>query len=134
MAGWDVGASLPPVERRLTQYQIASYARASGDHNPLHLDPEFAAATPFGGIIAHGMLTLAFISEMLTQAFGPRWLETGRLRVRFRGAAYPGEVLGTSGEVTKVGPSSGGGSLECSVRLTNGKGEELITGTAHVAP
>ena len=46
--------------------------RVSGDHNPLHTDPAFAATTQFGGTIAHGMLVLAYVSELMTAAFGDR--------------------------------------------------------------
>ena len=40
--------TLPPVERRITQEQLVQYADASGDHNPLHLDEEFARGTSYG--------------------------------------------------------------------------------------
>jgi 3-hydroxybutyryl-CoA dehydratase len=44
-----------------------AFADLSGDHNPLHLDPEYAKTTPFGGVIAHGMLSAAYISAVLGQ-------------------------------------------------------------------
>ncbi len=69
----DVGAELTPVVKKITQEKINRYAEAGGDGNPLHTDPEFAARTMFGGTIAHGMLVLAYLSEMLTAAFGPAW-------------------------------------------------------------
>ena len=43
---------------------------ASGDHNPIHTDPAFAATTPFERPIAHGMLLLAYVMEMLTTTYG----------------------------------------------------------------
>ncbi len=55
------GDNLPSVVKTITQTQLNRYAEASGDQNPLHLDAEFAASTQFGGIIAHGMLTLALL-------------------------------------------------------------------------
>ena len=128
MAEWHEGDSLPVVEKFLTQEQIARYADASGDFNPLHLDPEFASNTQFGGVISHGMLTLAFISEMLTKAFGRAWLETGNLKVKLRGAARPGDGVTTWGKVTK----SASQTLECSIGIKNSKGEELISGVASV--
>ena len=66
--------TLPSVERTVSQAQIVRYAEASGDHNPLHLDQAFAAGTSYGGTIAHGMLVMAFLSEMLTKAFGTGWI------------------------------------------------------------
>ena len=80
----SAGAALPPVTKTLTQEKIAVYSDAGGDHNPLHTDAEFAAKTQFGGTIAHGMLLLAYVSEMLTAAFGRDWAASGRLKVRFR--------------------------------------------------
>jgi 3-hydroxybutyryl-CoA dehydratase len=126
------GSKLPVVEKVITQEQLARYAHASGDHNPLHLDPEFASATQFGGVIAHGMLTLAFVSEMLTSAFGQSWLESGRLKVRLKAPAYPGDRVHTWGEVVKDEPGTQGRSIECSVGLVNSRGQELISGVASV--
>ena len=124
---------LPRVVKTITQDQLRAYAQVSGDWNPLHLDAGFAAATRFGGIIAHGMLTLAFISEMMAAAFDKAWLETGALRVRFKGAAYLGERVETRGRVTKEEPHSEGNRLGCAVGVTNLRsGHELISGTANL--
>ena len=122
------GERLPAVTRHLTQDQIARYAEASGDHNPLHLDPAFAATTQFGGTIAHGMLVLAFVSEMLTAAFGHAWLDSGRLKVRFRAPARPGDTVTATGRVTKVE----GTRTYCGVECVNHAGEVLIDGSAEV--
>ena len=124
--------TLPTLEKAITRNGITDYAHASGDHNPLHLDPEFASSTRFGGIIAHGMLTLAYISEMMTLAFGRSWLEGGRLKVRFKGAAYPGDTVRTWGRVVKDESDSGSRLIECAVGLSNSRGEELITGVATI--
>ena len=120
---------LPELRRRITQGQLEEYSEVSGDHNPLHLDPKFAAGTQFGGIIAHGMLTLAFLNEMLASSLGEKWLSSGTLRARFKGAAYPGDCVETWGiEDRKDGEPTG-----YAVGLRNSAtGEELITGTATV--
>ena len=122
-------SDLPQLSRRVTQGQLEEYSRVSGDHNPLHLDPEFAAGTQFGGIIAHGMLTLAFISEMLASSLGDHWLSSGTLRARFKGAAYPGDLVETWGlDSRKDGELTG-----YAVGLRNSAtGEDIITGTATV--
>ena len=124
------GKTLRPVEKVITQERLTRYAHVSGDHNLLHLDPEFASKSQFGGVIAHGMLTLAFISEMLTLAFGRSWLESGRLKVKFKAAAHLGDKVRTWGEVVKeeLGPHHR--SIECSIGLSNDRGEELISGVA----
>ena len=72
---------------------LNAYADASGDYNPIHIDEAFAKTTPMGGTIAHGMLVLSFISEMMTGAFRTAWLSTGTLEVRFRARPAPATPL-----------------------------------------
>ena len=126
-------AGLPLVSKFITQARLQAYAQATGDRNPLHLDPDFAATTQFGGIIAHGMLTMAFIAQMMVAAFGRSWLETGTMRARFKGAAYLGDEVETCGQVTKEEPISSGRLVACSVGLWNRRsGQELISASATV--
>ena len=120
---------LAPVSRSISQCQLAKYSEVSGDHNPLHLNAEFAAGTQFGGVIAHGMLTLAFISEMMAASVGHAWLASGSVRARFKGAAYPGDPLETWGKTSKSDDSSEAYSIGLKNSTT---GEDLITGTATV--
>ena len=126
----NASKSLPVVARTVTQDQLNAYARVSGDRNPLHLDAQFAATTQFGGVIAHGMLTLAFISEMMATEFQKSWLESGALRVRFKGAAYVGDLVETSGRVEKEETRPGGNHLKCAVGISSRNGQELVSGTA----
>ncbi len=127
----DAGTQLPCQSKTITQEQLNRYSRVSGDQNPLHLDPDFAATTQFGGIIAHGMLILALVSEMLVAAFGKSWLETGGLKVRFKGAAYVGEHLETWGRVEKIATNGEVTELVCAVAVWNrDRDQEIITGTA----
>jgi 3-hydroxybutyryl-CoA dehydratase len=62
---------LPPIGARaeyvrtITEEHIVRFAEVSGDYNPVHLDEEYAARTPFGGRIAHGALSASFISAVL---------------------------------------------------------------------
>ena len=127
--GRKESSQLQAVKRAISQEQLIAYSAASGDDNPLHLDSALAAGTRFGEIIAHGMLTLAFLSEMLTSELGERWLTSGSLRVRFKGAAYLGdhvEAWGRSGESTGEF-----GTYAVGVRNADTT-EDLITGTATV--
>ncbi|MCI0820270.1 MAG: MaoC family dehydratase [Chloroflexi bacterium] len=124
-----VGAALPTVMRTITQQKIDAYALASGDGNPLHTDPAFAANTQFGGTIAHGMLLLGYVSEMMTAAFGEDWLTGGRLKVRFRATARPGDTLTSAGTVTSVE----GGKTVCAIECRNESGEVLVSGQAEVS-
>jgi 3-hydroxybutyryl-CoA dehydratase len=117
-----------PVTRQLTQPMLNAYANASGDHNPIHINEAFAKTTPMGGTIAHGMLVLSFISEMMTAAFGERWLASGSLDVRFRAPARPGDTV--TARATQQEPKED--RLRYTVECISATGEALITGTAEV--
>ena len=118
-----------PVTRTLTQEMLNAYAEASGDFNPIHIDEAFARTTPMGGTIAHGMLVLSFISEMMTGAFRTAWLSTGTLEVRFRAPARPGDTV--TARATAQEPKNG--RLRYAVECISQTDEVLISGTAEVA-
>lgn len=123
--------ALPAIEKTITHDQIRRYSHASGDFNPVHLDEEFAAQSSFGRIVAHGMMTLAFLSEMLTAQFGVDWLATGSLKVRFKRPAYPGDTLITWGQVKDRKEAEDHTLVKCDVALRNAaNNEDLITGAA----
>jgi len=117
-----------PVVRTITQAQLQAYAEAAGDFNPIHIDEAFARSTPFGGTIAHGMLVLAFIGEMMHTAYGERWLRNGRLKVRFKAPTRPGDTVTASAR--RVRESDG--VSEYAVQCENQTGEILIEGRATV--
>ena len=124
---------IPPVRRAISRCSIDAYRSASGDHNRIHYDDEFAESSRFGGVIAHGMFTLAMISEMMASEYGSDWLRSGSLRVRFRGAAYPGDLLETVGSVTRSESVGNGSRLTCNVELLNvDNGNKIITGSTTV--
>jgi 3-hydroxybutyryl-CoA dehydratase len=120
--------SVAPVVRTVTQAQVDAYARASGDHNPIHTDQEFAATTLFGGTIAHGMLVLSFIGEMMHNAHGEAWRRGGSLKVRFKAPTRPGDTVTAS--ASEAGGSDG--RREYAVQCANQSGEVLIEGRASV--
>ena len=93
--------------KNVTQLMINHYADAAEDHNPLHVDPEFAKTTRFGGTIAHGMLSVAFIQELMVRTFGRDWLENGVIGVSFMAPVRPGEVITAEAKVLKVVPAGG---------------------------
>ena len=117
-----------PLTREVTQAGINAYAEASGDHNPIHVDEAFAQTTPLGGTIAHGMLVLAFLSQMMTAAFGAAWLASGRLDVRFRVPARPGDTI----TARALSAKAEGDALRYQVECVNQAGEVVISGTATV--
>jgi 3-hydroxybutyryl-CoA dehydratase len=122
------GPEVAPVTRRLTQAMLNAYADASGDHNPIHIDEAFARTTAMGGTIAHGMLVLSLISEMMAVAFGERWLASGSLDVRFRAPARPGDTV----TARAAQQEAKDGRLRYAVECVSQTGEALITGTAEV--
>jgi acyl dehydratase len=102
----------------ITKEQIAAYAEASGDHNPIHLDADFARTVGLPGIIAHGMLQMGLMAAVAAQAAGgPDRLR--RLYCRFAGMVVPGDT------VTFTAQPAGEGKLE--LRAVNQRGEPVLT-------
>ena len=75
--------SLKPVALTVDRQAILAYARITGDFNPIHVDPEFAASTPLGGVIAHGTLSLNLIWQSLAATFGSQAMRGAAIDVRF---------------------------------------------------
>ena len=126
------GDLLRSVEKQITQKMIAEYAVASGDMNPIHVDQEFAARSQFGGTIAHGMMIAASVSEMMSAEFGMDWVESGRLKLRFRAPVYPGGAVTAYGQVKRVREMDGGSEIVCSVGVRGESEEDAVTGEATV--
>lgn len=126
------GMSLPEIKRSITREKINLYAQASKDFNPIHIDEDFARNTPLGGTIAHGMLILAYVSQMMTAAFGKSWLIGGKLNVRFRTPARPGDTITVSGQIRRIEKSENENLVTCGVLCQNQNGESVITGEASV--
>ncbi|TET47785.1 MAG: acyl dehydratase [Dehalococcoidia bacterium] len=126
------GASLPTLKKNISQDNINLYAKASGDFNPIHIDADYARKTPLGGTVAHGMLILACVSQMMTNAFGRDWLSGGRLNVRFRAPARPGDVITVSGTIRRMEKGDGFQMIDCDILCRNQNNEPIITGDAKV--
>ena len=122
----------PVLTRTVTQERIAAYAEASGDHNPIHLDAEFAATTQFGGTIAHGMILFGYMSDALLQVYGVAWAASGRMRGRFRAPARPGDVVEVSTQERSRHPRDDGTiDVHCIVECWKADPRErLATGDA----
>ena len=132
LSDFHQGDSLPKIVKQLSQEKINNYAEASGDFNPIHIDQAFAAQTPLGGTIAHGMLILAYASEMMTKAFGKSWLEGGKLSIRFKAPARPQDTITASGQIDSIEEKDGTPYVNCSLTCSNQNGDVLITGNAVV--
>jgi 3-hydroxybutyryl-CoA dehydratase len=120
--------SIASVVREITQPRINSYANASGDHNPIHINEAFARNTPFEGTIAHGMLILALIGEMMNVSLGEDWRRSGKLKVRFKAATRPGDTITASASLSK----ENAGRAEYAVQCATQTGEVVIEGRASV--
>jgi acyl dehydratase len=102
LAGLNQGDSLPELKVTPDKYLPHRYAGASGDFNPIHIDPEFAKAVGLPRNILHGLWTMAQVARAHTDAGGdPRALK--RLEVQFRGLGMPEEEITVSATVSEAG-------------------------------
>jgi acyl dehydratase len=111
------------TERKVTFTcdQIAAYAEASGDINPIHLDEDFAKSVGLPGVIAHGLLQMGILAVVAAEAAGgPEKLR--RMSCRFAGMVEPGDAVTFSAE------QRGAGRLE--LRAVNQRGEAVLTKAA----
>lgn len=120
MAELREGDALPERTVTLDQELLIRYAGVSGDLNPLHWDPDFAATiSPTGGVIAHGMLSMGLLSALLTD-----WLaDAGRVHsmaCQFRAACPVGATVTLGGEVTAVDDDADTATVAIWVRLEDG--------------
>lgn len=124
----QVGDAIPalvksPVER----VQLVRYAGASGDFNPLHTDPSVGEAIGTGGIIAHGMLIMGFVGQLLSDYVGPQALR--KFGVRFKGMTHIGDVITCSGQITEKYVDNGQGFIAGKVQAKDQNGDVKILGT-----
>ncbi|MDB5405450.1 MAG: hypothetical protein JWL84_362 [Rhodospirillales bacterium] len=110
----------------ITREMLAQYAEASGDLNPLHLDPAFARKAGFEDVIAHGMLSMALLGRLLSEHFPAERL--CNFNARFVGTVPVGETLlcRASLEATELG------SAVLALEAVTSTGTVAITGSARV--
>ena len=90
--------------RTVTQSDIDRFADVSGDRNPVHLDPGYAANTPFQGVIAHGMLSASFISAIIGNTLpGKGSIYLGQ-SLRFLAPVRPGDEVKTIVSISSITP------------------------------
>ena len=117
------GQALPSLTKHVTVEQIRQYAEASGDRNPIHLDETFARSAGLPGVIAHGMLTMAFANQMVTDWLGDRSL-LKRLQGRFAGMVLPGDDVTCSGSVASKNDETR--RVVINLVVTNQRGERVL--------
>ena len=114
-----------PITRELLQ----RYAVASTDPNQIHLDDAVAKAVGLPGVIAHGMLTMAFMGEFLHQAIFDHSPKNGRIiefSCRFKAMTFPGDIISIAGEATPQKDNQ----FNVEIEARNQKNEITATGTA----
>ncbi len=124
----QVGDALPQlVKPPVTHLQLVRYAGASGDFNPLHTDPKVGESIGFGGIIAHGMLIMGFVGQMLSDFVGPSALRA--FGVRFRGMTHLDDVITCTGTITDKYEAEGEGRIAGKVQAADQTGNVKVAGT-----
>ncbi|MCW5669649.1 MAG: MaoC family dehydratase [Hydrogenophaga sp.] len=118
---------LPPVDRAT----LALFGGASGDHNPIHIDLDFARRSGMPDVFAQGMLGMAWVGRLITQ-----WAPQSRLRrydARFAGITHLGNAITCSGEVVELMDLDGEACARVAVSSSNQYGQNKIVGEAIVA-
>lgn len=124
----QVGDALPKlVKVPVSHLQLVRYAGASGDFNPLHTDPKIGEMIGTGGIIAHGMLIMGFVGQLLSDYVGPGALR--KFGVRFRGMTHLDDEITCTGQVTEKYEAHGEGRIAGKVQAADQNGDVKVTGT-----
>ncbi|EFH87800.1 MaoC/PaaZ C-terminal domain-containing protein [Ktedonobacter racemifer] len=124
----QVGDEIPTLTKdSMTLQRLVRYAGASGDFNPLHTDPAVGEAVGTGGIIAHGMLIMGFVGQMLSDYVGPIALR--KFNVRFKGMTHLGDTITCSGTVTEKNEVNGEAIIAGKVQAADQNGDIKVSGT-----
>ena len=128
----SVGDELPPLALPpLTRATLVLYAGASGDHNPIHIDTDFARAAGMADVVAHGMLSMAWVGRLLTN-----WAPQRELRefsVRFTALTHVGERIVCTGRVAEKLQRNGERLVRVAVATANEEGEVKVAGDAYLS-
>jgi acyl dehydratase len=125
----NVGTEITPlVKEPVTRTQIVRYAGSSRDFNPMHHDEPLAQAAGMGGVFAHGMMSMAFLGQMVKEWCGHERLQ--KMTVRFMNLTRPGDVLTCKGKVTKKYQKDGKNLVECDIYAQNQRNEIVTKGSA----
>lgn len=123
----SVGDKIPRVKKApITQIQLIRYAGASGDFNPIHTVPEYAKEAGLDGTIAHGMLVMGMLGQMVSGWVGIT--PVVKYGVSFRAMTNLGDVLIATGEVAKKYEKDGQKLIDCNVSIADEQGEVKVDG------
>ena len=126
----QVGDALPALELSpISRTTLALFAGASGDHNPIHIDTDFARKAGMPDVFAHGMLGMAWLGRLLTN-----WAPQSRLRrfdVRFQGITHLANAISCTGRVVEKRDADR--SVRVEVQSSNQHGQTKIAGDAWIS-
>ena len=132
VSDWREGAQLAPMKKGpITREDLVFYGHASGDFNKIHLDETFAKEAGFPSVIAHGMLSMAYLADEVRFNFPEENFKVLRLKCRFRRVTFPGDTLELGGDVKKVSENQ---TLTVHLWVKNQNGEITSDGEAELAP
>ena len=127
-----MGDELPPlVKGPIQQIQLTRYAGASGDFNPIHQDHEFAKAAGMDDVFAHGMLSMGFVAQCVTDWAGPAAVR--KLGVRFAAIVRLKDTVTCRGRVLGKSSKDDVHLVELEIWAENQRGEKVVTGKATIA-
>ncbi len=115
----------------ITRHTLALYCGASGDHNPIHVDSDFAKAAGFPDVFVHGMLVMAYLGEAMTDAIGPQALRS--FSTRFTAITQLGASLTCEGHVAELFEASGETRARLTLTAKDETGDVKLAGEAVVA-
>ena len=128
------GAPLPQSKQVITREMIWRYGEmVEGDRrNPLHYDQGVAVEAGYPDIIAHGTLSLGFVSRSLAQALGAPWLTGSKISAKFIGAVFPGDEITVHGVLRERVTEEPTTRLVFEYWCQNQHGQKVIVGKATV--
>lgn len=124
----EVGESVQ-LNRTLLESEIDAFAQASGDHNPIHMDPEAAQAAGYQNRIAHGMLLASWVSAALAHELPGTGTVYLKQSLEFRQPALPGDVLTLQ---LTVAEKRRRGRVVIDCRIVHENGKDVLRGSAEV--
>lgn len=119
----------PMVKPPITKVQLAQYAGASGDFNPLHLDDDFAKKIGMDGVVAHGMLVMGFLGEYVMKIAGKE-ARVANFKMRFGKMTVPGDEIRCSGVVERTYEEDGKRWIALDLTAEKVSGEVVGSGSA----
>jgi acyl dehydratase len=123
-----VGHELPPLEKELTQRHIDAYSGVRA--RSIHSDEEWARRKGFRTTLAQGMMSTAYVSEMMTRLLGAGFVKGGTMSVTFVQPVYAGDRLTVRGVVKELRPEGAAIRVVVDVWCENQHGQKTAVGTA----